>query len=258
MATSKTSRIAWAGILLIVPLWEGARTLFSVSPLLMPPILDIGLTLIEGIGSGVLLRHAAVSILVIVGGMATAWVLVAVSVVLAERARVVEAILVRLNGLFHPLPGIAILPIVVLWFGIGPVAVIVVIVHSVYWPVLTNALAGYRSIPETWRLLARNMEITGISYLARIALPAVSPYLIAALRIAWSRSWRALISAEMVFGAVAAYGGMGWYLFSMRVFMDATGLFAGLLFIMAIGSSVEHGLLRVVERRTVERWGMST
>lgn len=249
---------AWIVILLAVPAWEIARRVFAVSPLLMPGIAEIAGAFFEGLLSGELPARAAISLLFIGVGMAIAWTLVFVGVLLGATVPIVGDVLDRLSALFHPLPGIALLPVVVLWFGVGPAAALVVIVHSVFWPVLANTTAGYRAIPETWRLLARNLELRGVTYLTRVAIPAMSPYLIAALRIAWARSWRALISAEMVFGAVAAGGGMGWYIFSQRVFMDTTGLFAGILFVMVIGSLVEHVVLRRVEEATVERWGMST
>lgn len=256
--TRTRSLRAWIAILLAVPAWEIVRLVAGVSPLLMPGVIEIVYAFVHGILSGELLSRAAVSLLFITAGMAIAWALVFVSVLTRAAFPLVGDVLDRLSALFHPLPGIAILPVVVLWFGIGPVAVLVVVVHSVFWPVLANTTAGYRAIPETWRLLARNLEIRGIDYLLRVAIPAMSPYLIAALRIAWARSWRAVISAEMVFGAVAAGGGVGWYIFSQRVFMDTTGLFAGILLVMLIGSVVEQVVLRWIERITVERWGMST
>ena len=67
--------------------------------------------------------------------------------------------------------------------------------------------------------------------------------------------WRALISAEMIFGAVAARGGLGWFLHTRRVFMDTAGLFAGILVVMIVGSAVENGLFGTLERRTIGRWG---
>lgn len=249
---------AWIVILLAVPVWEILRRVSGVSPLLLPGVTDIVYAFARGIVSGELPARAAVSLLFILAGMGIAWFLVLIGVLLGTVFPIVGEVLDRLGALFHPLPGIAILPVVVLWFGIGPAAVVVVVVHSVFWPVLANTTAGYRAIPETWRLLARNLELRGFSWLVRVAIPAMSPYLIAALRIAWARSWRAFISAEMVFGAVAAGGGIGWYLFSQRVFMDTTGLFAGILLVMIIGSLVEQVVLRRIERATVERWGMST
>ena len=204
------------------------------------------------------MRQVAISLAVILVGGGFALVLALVAVLVAGASKTLEAAIEIVGSLLHPLPGIALLPVIVLWFGIGPEAVLVVIIHSVFWPVLTNLQAGYRSIPTTWRMVAENYRITGVVYLLRVALPSTSPYLLAGLRIAWARAWRALISAEMLFGAVAAGGGLGWFIHSRRVFMDTPGLFAGILAVMAVGSLVESVVFSRLEERTVRRWGMST
>ncbi|MFP4426996.1 MAG: ABC transporter permease [Spirochaetaceae bacterium] len=249
---------SWAVVLAALPAWELLRTLAGVSPLLMPPLIEILGTLLENALSGLLLQQIGVSLLMILAGGVAALLLSLLALLLAGAFPVAEGAIRIVGSLLHPLPGIALLPVIVLWFGIGPVAVFVVILHSVFWPVLTNLQAGYRSIPGTWTMVAENYQISGAAYLFRIALPATSPYLLAGLRIAWARAWRALISAEMLFGAVAATGGLGWFIHGRRVFMDSAGLFAGILAVMFVGSVVERVVFTSVERRTVRRWGMST
>ncbi|MFW5827824.1 MAG: ABC transporter permease [Alkalispirochaeta sp.] len=256
---SRHSRLrGWALVLAAIPLWEVVRLLGGVSPLVMPPVSEVAHALIRAVWTGALLRQVAISLAVIIGGAGFALVLALIAVLIAGASKTVEAAIEILGSLLHPLPGIALLPVIVLWFGIGPAAVLVVIIHSVFWPVLTNVQAGYRSIPATWRMVAENYRVTGLGYLLRIALPATAPYLLAGLRIAWARAWRALISAEMLFGAVAAGGGLGWFVHSRRVFMDTPGLFAGILAVMAVGSFVESVVFSTVEARTIRRWGMSS
>jgi NitT/TauT family transport system permease protein len=247
----------WLLILLGLPLWELIRRVTGVSSALMPSVAEILSAFRDGLITGMLPYQIAVSCAVILSGAATALVLAVGSILAASASRTIDSALNNLGALMHPLPGIVLLPVIVLWFGIGFSAVLVVIVHSVFWPVLTNLRAGYRSIPPTWRMVARNYRITGIRYIATVALPATAPYLLAGLRIAWARAWRALISAEMLFGAVAAGGGLGWYIHSRRVFMDSAGLFAGILVVMCIGTLVENLFFSLLEKSTVRRWGMS-
>lgn len=247
----------WALILLAFPAWEIIRRLAGVSPALMPPLPEIGRALIDATVSGLIPRQVAVSVAMILAGAGIALLLALATVLATAASLTVDSAVKTAGALLHPLPGIALLPVIILWVGVGPAAVLVVIVHSVFWPVLTNLQAGYRAIPETWRMVAHNYHVTGLRYLLRIALAATAPYLLAGLRIAWARAWRALISAEMLFGAVAAGGGLGWLIHSRRVFMDSAGLFAGILVVMIVGSFVETILFSVIERRTVRRWGMS-
>jgi NitT/TauT family transport system permease protein len=91
-----------------------------------------------------------------------------------------------------------------------------------------------------------------------VDLPGAFPGFLSGLKIGWSRAWRALISAEMIFGATSGSGGIGWYLFQKRVFMDTAGLFGGLVVIMIIGIFMEGFLFRKLEERTLVKWGMES
>ena len=75
------------------------------------------------------------------------------------------------------------------------------------------------------------------------------------MKIGWARAWRALISAEMVFGAVGSKGGIGWYLLNQRTFMDTSGLFAGIILVILIGIFVEDVVFGAIESRTLKKWG---
>lgn len=247
----------WTVLVVVIIVWEGIRSVSGVSAAMMPSVAAVAVRLGRAVLDGTILLQLALSLGVIGVGAGIAIAAATVTVFLAARSRTVAEFVSVVGSLLHPLPGIAVLPVIILWLGVGTPAVVAVIVHSVYWPVLTNVEAGYRSIPETWRMVSRNYRLSAVGYLVRVAIPATLPYWLAGLRIAWARSWRALISAEMVFGAIAGVGGIGWYIFSRRVFMDTTGLFAGIVVVMIVGALVESYLFAVVERKTVIRWGMS-
>ncbi len=76
------------------------------------------------------------------------------------------------------------------------------------------------------------------------------------LRLAWARAWQTSVAAEMVFGAGGGDGGLGWFLYKRRFFMEIPEVFAGLLAIVVIGMAVEYLLFSELERRTVARWHM--
>lgn len=236
-------------------MWEVARRFIAVSPLLMPSFMAVVRRLVVDLANGTLLRQLGTSLAIIAAGSAMATICALAAVILSGASRWVNEALDAAGALFHPLPGIALLPVIILWFGVGTTAVTVVIVHSVFWPLLTNLQAGRRAMPAVWRMVAATFGMSRIATAIWIGVPGTVPYGIAGLRIAWARSWRALISAEMVFGAVSGGGGIGWYLFSRRVFMDAEGLFAGILLVMIVGIMVEYLLFATLERATHRRWG---
>ena len=93
-----------------------------------------------------------------------------------------------------------------------------------------------------------------LAVIIQILLPAAFSQALAGLRVGWARAWRALIGAEMVFGAIGATGGLGWYIFKQRAMMNTPGLFAGVLLVTVVGMAVEGLLFDPLERRTLRKW----
>jgi NitT/TauT family transport system permease protein len=118
-------------------------------------------------------------------------------------------------------------------------------------------ITGFKATPKVYSDVGRNIGLNRLALLKEIHIPASLPYLISGFKIAWARAWRALISAEMVFGAVGGKGGLGWYIFKQRVFMDTAGMFAALAVIMLIGILVEEVMFEKVEGLTIRKWGMT-
>lgn len=166
-------------------------------------------------------------------------------------------IMSTLHALFHPLPGVALLPLLILWFGVGRSVVLVMVVHSVLWPMALNLKAGLDAMPLVHRQVAQVFNVPRRTFWLEVALPGALPHILSGLKTGWARAWRALIAAEMVFGALGDGGGLGTWLFEQRVFMDTPSLLAGLLVIVLLGILVEDLLFAALESRTVRRWGMS-
>jgi NitT/TauT family transport system permease protein len=102
----------------------------------------------------------------------------------------------------------------------------------------------------------RNYGLTGIRYVTKILMPAAFPSILAGLKIGWAFAWRTLIAAELVFGVSSRAGGLGWYIFEARAELYTSKVFAGLLAVIIIGLVVESVIFRLIEIRTVQRWGM--
>jgi NitT/TauT family transport system permease protein len=175
---------------------------------------------------------------------------------LAVMSRVASDALTTLAAMFNPLPAIAILPLALIWFGLGIPSLVFVIVHSVLWAVAVNTLTGFRSVPETLRLSGRNYGLKGVRYVLHILVPAAFPAILAGLKIGWAFGWRTLVAAELVFGVSSRSGGLGWYIFQARAELDTPTVFAGLFAVILIGLFVESAIFRVIEARTVQKWGM--
>lgn len=255
MGKNKLERLIWIGIFLAV--WEAGVKLLHVSPLLFPSVEEVATVLYKGIVSGDLVWQSLYSLWIIGISLVISAVLAVILAMCSTGSRTAASLIDTLTALAHPLPGLALLPLIIMWFGTGTGAVTAIVVHSALWPVLVNLLAGFKAMPSIYEDIGRCLSMTPASITLEIRMRASLGYLISGLKIGWARGWRAFISAEMVFGAVGAKGGIGWYILTQRTFMNTAGLFAGIILVIAIGMMVEDVLFAYVEKHTLEKWGMT-
>ncbi|HKW55516.1 MAG TPA: ABC transporter permease subunit [Stellaceae bacterium] len=109
---------------------------------------------------------------------------------------------------------------------------------------------------QTLRMAGQNYGLTGLSYVARILVPAAFPAILTGLKIGWAFAWRTLIAAELVFGVSSGSGGLGWFIFENRNQLETANVFAGLFTVILIGLLVEGVVFRSIENNTVRKWGM--
>lgn len=244
-------RALW--ILALAALWQCAYWCGAVSPLLLPSVPTVISTLVHALLRGKLLVQVLFSIGIILLGLMIALLIAHLLAALALRFKLFFSLADTLCMLAHPLPAIAMLPIIIVYFGVGAGAITAILVHSVLWPILVNLMAGFKNTPAIYVETGRTLKLNPIQMLLLLYIPASAPYLISGVKIGWARAWRALISAEMIFGAVSESGGIGWYIFKSRVMMDTPAMYAGVIAVICIGVLAES-LLRILEKKTLGRW----
>ena len=247
-------------ILLLVVLaaaWE-AYARWLANPLLFPTFSSTVTALIGSVTSGALPRAASYTISLLLKGYAAGIVLAGVLTAFASATRVGADLLEILTSMFNPLPSIALLPIALIWFGLGDNSVIFVLVHAVLWSVALNTYAGFRAVSPTLRMVGQNYGLSTAGYITRILVPAAFPSILTGLKVGWAFAWRTLIAAELVFGVSSGSGGLGWYIFENKNQLLIPNVFAGLLTVILLGLFVENLIFKTVERVTVRRWGMQT
>ena len=242
-------------IVIAVVLWE-IYTRVSGNRML-PSAGQIFTALIKDTASGELGTHFIYSMQLITAGISIGVILAGLLTALYMISSIAAAVLDIIISIMHPLPGIALLPIIMLIFGLGPQSIIVIIIHSILWPIMVNALSGFKSIPKTQLELGRNIGMNELRLVLSVMIPNAFPNILAGLKIAWSRSWRALVAAEMVFGATGMNGGIGWFIYKKRYLMEVPSVFGGLIVIIIVGIVIDDILFHLVERKTIVKWGMS-
>lgn len=241
-------------LLVLAAVWELAAR-WQDNDLLLPTFSATVLALVQGVASGELVAKVGISLSVLLQGYLAGVLLAFVLTTLAVSTRIGRDLLDTLTSMFNPLPAIALLPLALLWFGLGRGSLVFVLIHSVLWPLSLTTYAGFQGVPETLRMAGRNYGLTGLRYVLQILVPAALPAILSGLKIGWAFAWRTLIAAELVFGASSGKGGLGWYIFQNRNELYTDRVFAGLVMVVLIGLLVEGLGFATLERLTVRRWG---
>jgi NitT/TauT family transport system permease protein len=159
-------------------------------------------------------------------------------------------------SVFDLLPGVALLPVVIIIFGINPAVIVFLVVHAVIWPMSRNILDGFGAVPRIYVEAGKNIGVRGVRLLTGIYIPATTSYIVSGIKVSWARAWRGLISAEMIFG-IASCPGIGLYINQMRTNLKNAEMYATLIVIILIGVIVQYGVLEPIEKNTIKRWGMT-
>jgi len=258
-AWERITNVDWvrriAILVVLAAAWEGyARHLGN--PLMVPPFSSVVATLWDATVNGPLIDRTYTTLKVLLMGYACGIGLAAAFTAFAVSTRVGTDLLSTLTAMFNPLPAIALLPLALLWFGLGVPSLVFVIIHSVLWAVALNTHSGFLSVSETMRMAGQNYGLRGVRFVVHVLMPAAFPAILAGLKIGWAFAWRTLIAAELVFGVSSRSGGLGWYIFENRNQLETAAVFAGLTAVIIIGLLVESVIFRNIEIHTVRKWGM--
>jgi NitT/TauT family transport system permease protein len=237
--------------------WQGYASWLSNS-LLFPTLGETLEALYDAVVNGPLIQRTLTSLQILLTGYAAGLTIAAIFTTLAVSTRVGTDFLSTLTAMFNPLPAIALLPLALLWFGLGAKSLVFVIIHSVLWAVALNTHSGFTSVSPTLRMAGQNCGLRGIAYVAFLLVPAAFPSILTGLKIGWAFAWRTLIAAELVFGVSSRSGGLGWFIFENRNQLEIPSVFAGLFTVILIGLFVESVIFRSIENVTIRRWGMQS
>ncbi len=244
-------------LLLLALVWQAYATMLN-NPLLFPKFSDTLSAFYDGVVEGVLLGRAWFSIKVLLQGYAAGLALAALLTAFAIMSRIGNDLLETLTSMFNPLPAIALLPLALIWFGLGNASLVFVLIHSVLWAVALNTHSGFLSVSQTLRMVGRNYGLSGPRYVMKILIPAAFPSILTGMKIGWAFAWRTLIAAELVFGVSSGSGGLGWFIYENKNQLEIPNVFAGLFSVIIIGLLVENFIFHNVEARTVRRWGVQS
>jgi NitT/TauT family transport system permease protein len=252
---------AWIRYLLLlaalIGVWQAYWVIKDPSPLLFAGPREVAEAFWDGWRDGRLARVTWTTLRLLAIGIGIGALIALVLTAFAALTQVGEDLLRMLVAILNPLPGVAVLPLAMLWFGLNTNALLFVIANAAIWPIAINLDTGFKTVNQTIVSVGRNIGLSSARLVTDVLAPAALPYAISGLKTAWAFGWRTIIAAELIFGVAGAEGGLGTYINNAKLFLQIPQVFAGLVTIAILGMTFEL-LFGALERRTIVRWGMKT
>lgn len=242
-----------AGILAAGAVWQVIAGSGVFPYALAPDLETIGEALLGMTLDGSLFVHTAFTMARVLAGLGLAAIVGIPLGLLMGRYRHIERFLNPLLSVLMPIPSLAWVPVLILWFGLGNTATVALVFYAASFQVIYNTWTGVRSINPIWLRAAAAMGSDERTLFRNVVLPGALPFVITGIRLAFARSWIAVVGGEMI--AASSYG-LGWVIFEAKEFLNADVMIAALLVIGALGLVFERVVFQGIERRTVARWGM--
>jgi len=243
----KRARERWLSalpFLAIFVLWQAASALGWSNAYLLPSPLRVARALILSAESGELARHSIVSILRVAEGFGIAAALALPLAALVSLAPALSSALDPLLSFLRNIPPLALVPVLILWFGIGEASKLALIVLAAFFPIFMGAVTGLGSVDPRLMEMGRSVGFSRWRILARVMVPESVPSIANGLRLGLGYSWRALVGAEMV----AASAGLGYWILDSEQMARIDLVFAGILVIGFLGIILDRGAFAVASR----------
>lgn len=221
--------------------WQLAIDAFDVSEILVPSPMAVAESLVAGFQDGTLVTHAIVTLKEVVVGFGLAVGAALVSAVLITQFRVVERILFPLLVLTQTIPKVAMAPLLVVWFGIGISSKVMTVALIAFFPLLINAILGFRSAAHDQVEMLRSFGASRMQVMRHLRVPSALPHIFAGLEVAVILSVTGAVVAEFV----GSSEGLGYLIQASNFTLDVARTFAVIVVLSAIGIALHTVVVQV-------------
>jgi taurine transport system permease protein len=232
----------------LVLAWAWATKFKLVAPLFLPSPFDVATQFyavaVDGFSNATLAQHIGTSLARILSAFAIATAIGVPLGLAMGQNRWVRGIFSPPIQLYWPVPPLAYLPLVIIWFGIGETAKVILLSLAMFAPIVISAQAGVRSVSQGRIQAAQSLGATRAQIFRHVVLPNALPEILTGLRLGIGSGWATLVAAELV----AATKGLGFMTLSAAQFLVTDVVFVGILTIAAL-ATLFLSALRLLERR---------
>ena len=216
---------------LVLLYWQLAASSGLISPYLLPGPCTVAGTAVSMWQSGVLPQHIAASLERVALGFTLSVTLGCALAALTAQFRLLDQLLAAPLSLLRMIPPLALIPLLILWLGIGGATQVTIIVLASFFPFFLNVREGLARLTEAQRELARSLHLPVWRYIVYFVLPCGTPSIITGLRLTFGYSWRALVGAELI----SASSGLGYLIVDAQQMMHTDEVMVGILAIGILG-----------------------
>jgi ABC-type nitrate/sulfonate/bicarbonate transport system permease component len=156
-------------------------------------------------------------------------------------------------AILMPIPGIALAPLFVIWFGFGDPTIIILGAMSTFFPVVYSTSAGIRSVDKQIVRAARTMGTSTLETIIEVYIPWSAAYIFNGIKLGLARGWMTVIAVEFI---AASNWGLGYMIWNATEYLRSDIVYGGILVMVLIYILIEKVLIRNLEQKTIARWGM--
>ncbi|GLY94113.1 ABC transporter permease [Actinoplanes sp. NBRC 103695] len=232
------SVLVFIGLLVV---WQVVVTMFDISNILVPAPTAVAGSLVDGFQDGSLLTHSVVTLKEILVGFGIAVGSALVAAVLITQFRAVERVLFPLLILTQTIPKVAMAPLLIVWFGIGISSKVLTVALIAFFPLLINAILGFRSAAYEQVEMLRSFGASRMQVMRHLQIPSALPHIFAGLEVAVILSVTGAVVAEFV----GSSEGLGYLIQASNFTLDVARTFAVIVVLSAIGIALHAAVVQL-------------
>jgi ABC-type nitrate/sulfonate/bicarbonate transport system permease component len=235
--------LSWLSLAVFLGAWQGVATAGWVSATFLPGPMAVGSALLEIAESGQLWADLSASLLRIGAGWAIGTALGLLAGVAMGLFSVSRSVALPAISALSPIPKVALLPLLILWFGIGEFSKIVTIAAGVFFPTAISTYTSIDSVPRNLIRMSQSFGVPALAIVRKTLLPGALPGILGGMRISIAIALLLVVTAEMI----GAQNGLGAFILLQGAILRSDMLLAGVVVISVLGLLLGY-LLSVVER----------
>lgn len=240
--------LAVAAIAGVLAAWAVLTGFGLVSPVLLPQPSEVLAAFWQMLAGGALLGHIGASLMRVVEGFLLALLIAVPTGVLMGNSAVFRGLAEPLVELLRPIPPIAVIPLAILWFGIGEVSKVFIIAYGAFFPILVNTMAGFSEVDPVLVRAAQTLGASRYQIFRDVVLRSAFPFIVVGARLGMGMAFIVLVAAELI----ASSEGLGYLINDARYTFRTDLMFLGMAMIGLLGFALNK-LLIAIERRVL-RW----